>query len=157
MVYVQGDMESRPDNTLTIIPSYNEARTIGAIVRDIVRMDMNVLVIDDGSGDNTERIALDNGAMVIRHRHNLGKGFSVREGVKHVLEKTNYEWIIMMDGDGQHHTEDIPALMEATRDGKADMVIGNRMLNTKPTSSLPGSYQVSAGRGSRIRNAGTGL
>jgi glycosyltransferase involved in cell wall biosynthesis len=125
-------MEARIDNTIVVIPSYNEARTIGEIVRGVVRMGMTVLVIDDGSSDMTERIALDNGAMVIRHRDNLGKGFSIREGIRHVLEKTRFEWMIMMDGDGQHHTEDIVSLMKATFGdcGEVDIVTGNRMQET---------------------------
>ena len=57
-------MESRTDNTIVVIPSYNEARTIGVIVRTIAAMDMSILVIDDGSIDATERVALDNGALV---------------------------------------------------------------------------------------------
>ncbi len=136
MVRVQKDMGSRTDNTIVVIPSYNESRTIGDIVRDIVNMDLTVLVIDDGSSDHTERVALDNGAMVKRHKENFGKGFSVREGVNYVLEKTDFEWMIIMDGDGQHHTEDIPALMDATREGGADIVIGNRMRETKAMPPL---------------------
>jgi len=125
-------MEARIDNTIVVIPSYNEARTIGEIVRDVTRMGMTVLVIDDGSSDKTERVALDNGAMVIRHRDNLGKGFSIREGIRHVLEKTRFEWMIMMDGDGQHHTEDIVSLMKATfaDNDEIDLVTGNRMRET---------------------------
>lgn len=129
-------MESRKNNTIVVIPSYNEARTIGSIVSNIVEMGLTVLVIDDGSVDATERIALDAGAMVLRHKKNLGKGFSVRQGIRHVIEKTNFEWMIMMDGDGQHHTEDVPILMEATRAGDVDIVSGNRMLHTKSMPSL---------------------
>lgn len=130
-------MESGKNNTIVIIPSYNEARTIGGIVLDIVQMGLSVLVIDDGSTDSTERAALDNGALVKRHRKNIGKGFSVREGIKHVILKTNFEWVIIMDGDGQHHTEDIPVLMKATeQEVKPDIVIGNRMLETKTMPSI---------------------
>ncbi|MBL7072822.1 MAG: glycosyltransferase family 2 protein [Candidatus Omnitrophica bacterium] len=130
-------MESGKNNTIVIIPSYNEARTIGGIVLDIVRMGLSVLVIDDGSTDNTERAALDNGALVLRNRKNIGKGFSVREGVKYVILKTNFEWVVIMDGDGQHHTEDIPGLMKATeQEVKPDIVIGNRMLETKTMPSI---------------------
>jgi len=129
-------MESRNDNTIAVIPSYNEARTIGDIVQDIVGMGMSVLVIDDGSSDNTERAALDNGAMVIRHKQNRGKGVSLREGISYVLDKMNYEWMIMMDGDGQHHTEDIPILMKSTRLDEVDIVAGNRMLYTQTMPSL---------------------
>jgi len=136
VVRLQEDMESRTDNTIAIIPSYNEARTIGDIVRSIVDMGMSVLVIDDGSYDNTERVALDGGAMVIRHRKNLGKGKSVRQGINYVMKKMKYDWIIIMDGDGQHHTEDIPVLMSATRSGDVDFVIGNRMHQTHSMPSL---------------------
>ena len=131
MVRVSANMESRTDNTIVVIPSYNEARTIGVIVRTIAAMDMSVLVIDDGSIDATERVALDNGAMVLRHKRNLGKGFSIRQGIKYVLEKTNFKWMIMMDGDGQHHPEDIPILMAATQSKDVDVVTGNRMQQTK--------------------------
>ncbi|MFH1846448.1 MAG: glycosyltransferase family 2 protein [Candidatus Omnitrophota bacterium] len=124
-------MGARIDNTVVIIPSHNEARTIGQIVRDIVNMGLSALVIDDGSIDNTERIALDNGAMVIRQKTNLGKGASVREGIRHVLAKTNFEWMVMMDGDGQHHIEDITVLMSAAGSEDVDIVIGNRMQQTK--------------------------
>ncbi|MGB2599490.1 MAG: glycosyltransferase family 2 protein [Candidatus Omnitrophota bacterium] len=128
-------MEAGTGNTIVIIPSYNEARTIGKIVKDIVNMALSVLVVDDGSSDYTEREALDHGAMVIRHTDNLGKGVSVREGIEHVIDKTNYEWLIVMDGDGQHAPADIPAFLDATRTEDVDIVIGNRMMQTKTMPS----------------------
>jgi len=118
-------------NTIVVIPSYNEAKTIGSLVRDLVEMGMSVLVVDDGSIDATERIALDSGAMVIRHTRNLGKGYSIRRGVEYVANKTKFEWVVLMDGDGQHHTEDILPLMEGAREGDVDMVTGNRMQYTE--------------------------
>jgi glycosyltransferase involved in cell wall biosynthesis len=124
-------MESRADNTVVIIPSYNEARTIGKVVKDIVKLGLDALVIDDGSEDNTEREALDHGAVVIRNIDNMGKGASIRRGVKHLLDKTKYEWVVMMDGDGQHDPADIPRLMDVTRKGDVDIVIGNRMNQTR--------------------------
>lgn len=123
-------MGSRKDNTIVIIPSFNEARTIGGLVRALVANGLDALVIDDGSGDNTEREALDAGAMVIRNRLNLGKGASVRSGIRYVLDKTKYEWIVMMDGDGQHHPEDVPMLMAASEKEELDIVVGNRMGQT---------------------------
>ena len=124
-------MEATVNNTIVVIPSYNEALTIGSIVRDVTGMGFNVLVIDDGSSDNTRAEALDNGAMVIRNKKNLGKGGSIRKGVRHVLEKTNYKWMILMDGDGQHHSEDILVFLEATSNNDVDIVVGNRMTATK--------------------------
>ncbi|MCK4852288.1 MAG: glycosyltransferase family 2 protein [Candidatus Omnitrophica bacterium] len=129
-------MEAEAGNTIVVVPSYNEARTIGGIVCDTVKMGFNVLVIDDGSTDGTQREALDNGAMVIGHRQNRGKGMSIREGVRYVLEKMNYEWMIIMDGDGQHHPEDIPILVQASRHDGIDIIIGNRMMYPKTMPSV---------------------
>ncbi|MDD3088432.1 MAG: glycosyltransferase family 2 protein [Candidatus Omnitrophica bacterium] len=127
-------MGARPDNTIVMIPAYNEVKTIGGIVKVLVDMGLNVLVIDDGSVDNTEREALDAGAMVLRHTSNLGKGVSVRSGIAHVMDKMKYEWIVMMDGDGQHHPEDVTSLMAVTEKEETDIVIGNRM---GKTSDMP--------------------
>ena len=124
-------MNSEILNTIVILPSFNEAKAIGGIVKDIVRMGMTALVLDDGSVDDTGGVALDSGALVIRNKRNKGKGYCVRIGIDHVMEKTNFEWIIIMDGDGQHHTEDIPELLNATREGYVDIVNGNRMFNTE--------------------------
>lgn len=131
MVRVQKDMEAGRKNTIAVIPSYNEEKTIGGIVRGIVKMGLSALVIDDGSTDDTARVALESGATVKRHRTNHGKGKSVRQGVTYIMNRTGYEWIIIMDGDGQHHTRDIPALMDATLGGDVDIVIGNRMGSTE--------------------------
>jgi len=124
-------MEASTNNTIVVIPSYNEALTIGRIVRDITGRGFNVLVIDDGSSDNTRGEALDNGAMVIRNKENLGKGGSIRKGIRHVLDKMNYEWMVLMDGDGQHNPSDIPVFLNAAMQDGVDIVIGNRMTETK--------------------------
>jgi len=130
-------MEARVDNTVVLIPSYNEARTIGSIVRDITALGFSVLVIDDGSADKTQKEALDNGAMVIRNKENLGKGGSIREGIGYVLNKMSYKWMILMDGDGQHHPEDIPFLIEAaSRPDRVDIIVGNRMHETKTMPTI---------------------
>lgn len=124
-------MGSRIDNTIAIIPSFNESRTIGSVVNETISMGLKVLVVDDGSSDNTARVAMDNGALVIGHSQNKGKGAAVREGMRYVLENTNFEWMVIMDGDGQHHPADIPFLMQATTAPDVDLVIGNRMLQTR--------------------------
>lgn len=123
-------MEATIENTIVLIPSYNESRTIGSIVRELVSIGVSVLVVDDGSIDNTGQIAMDNGAMVLGQRDNKGKGASVRQGLEYILEKTSFEWLVLMDGDGQHHPEDVPRLMERTRNNEIDLVIGNRMQQT---------------------------
>jgi glycosyltransferase involved in cell wall biosynthesis len=120
-------------NLCVLIPSYNEARTIGRIVADLVQKGFTVYVVDDGSTDDTAGIAHTQGAVVVKHKRNMGKGASLREGFKHII-KRGFDAVIVMDGDGQHLVADIGNFIERMGSTGADMVIGNRMLDV---SSMP--------------------
>lgn len=109
-----------------LIPSYNEARTIGGIVKELRAKGLQVYVVDDGSGDDTAVIAEREGAVVLKHAANLGKGASVREGFKKIRE-SEFEAVIIMDGDGQHRISDIDNFIKRADEAGADMVVGNRM------------------------------
>lgn len=109
-----------------LIPTLNESKTIGGLVSDILNKGYDVTVIDDGSSDNTADIAKDNGAHVIRHKQNKGKGASLRDGFDHALN-SGYDAVIIVDGDGQHNPEDIPRFISEAQSNGADIVIGNRM------------------------------
>ncbi|MBN1353132.1 MAG: glycosyltransferase family 2 protein [Candidatus Omnitrophica bacterium] len=114
-----------------LIPSYNEERHIGDIVRKIVGLGFEVFVIDDGSADNTGKIASENGASVTRHSTNLGKGASLKEGFDLILKTTDFDAVITMDGDGQHSPADIQKLIACAEKEDDDIIIGNRMAHTK--------------------------
>jgi len=116
-----------------LIPSYNEARTIGGIVRELALRGIAAYVIDDGSVDDTASIAASAGAVVLKHERNKGKGASLREGFKHILKK-DFDAVIIMDGDAQHRPGDIDDFLKRMEQANADMVIGNRM---NDTSSMP--------------------
>ncbi len=127
--------------TCVIIPTYNESKTIGSIVSEIKKQDLDVLVIDDGSHDNTGRIASHNGAQIIQHDRNFGKGASLRRGFEYALEQ-GYSSIIMMDGDGQHNPQDLTRFIRAANETEAALVLGNRMGNTK---SMPVARRLTNG------------
>ncbi len=112
-----------------LIPSYNEERAIGGIVRTLRGRDFPVYVVDDGSTDRTAEIASGEGAVVVRHKTNKGKGASLREGFAHIL-KRGYEAVIVMDGDDQHEVDDINAFIAVLQQTNSDIVIGNRMNDT---------------------------
>jgi len=116
-------------NICVLIPSYNEAKTIGALVRAVKAKGYVVYVVDDGSTDGSALIAMNEGAVVVRHKVNKGKGASLREGFSHVLKK-GYEAVVVMDGDNQHEVEDIGNLITRMEATGADMIIGNRMQDT---------------------------
>ncbi len=114
-----------------LIPSYNVEQTIGDVVRKIKEMGLEVIVVDDGSTDDTERSASENGAIVMRHIKNLGKGASIKEGFDFMLRMTNFDTIIIMDGDGQHNPNDIQKFISRAQECDDDIIIGNRMALTK--------------------------
>jgi len=116
--------------TCAIIPVHNEASTIAEIVRETKKYVDIVLVVDDGSDDGTAEIAQDNGAYVIRHSANRGVGTALQSGYDTAISN-RFDYIVQLDGDGQHNPNYIPELLEVAQ--KCDMVIASRFLN--------GSYQ----------------
>lgn len=109
-----------------LIPVHNEANTIGAVVRAIRAEGLDVVVVNDGSTDNSEAIAKEKGAFVMRHDAKSGKGSSLRRGFAHIL-KQDYGAVITMDGDGQHDVGDIHRFLELARTHRPAIIVGNRM------------------------------
>lgn len=128
MVRIQKGMDMR---SCVLIPSYNVEQTIGDIVKEIKEAGFEVIVVDDGSTDNTQKVASENGAIVMRHIKNLGKGASLKEGFDFVLRMTDFDTIITMDGDGQHNPRNIRKFLSCAKEHDDDIVIGNRMALTK--------------------------
>jgi glycosyltransferase involved in cell wall biosynthesis len=116
--------------TCIIIPTYNEAGAIGDLVEKIRRQDLDVVVVDDGSRDNTSGIAREKGAVVLMNPRNEGKGASLKEGFSFAL-KEDYDAVITMDGDGQHRPDDIPYFMRLAKYSESAIFIGNRMSKTR--------------------------
>lgn len=109
-----------------IIPAYNEQVSIGSVILK-TRMYVNrIIVVDDGSQDRTEEIAVLAGAEIIKHQTNLGKGKALESGFK---AAKGSEIIITLDGDGQHNVTDIPKLIKPLISGEADIVNGSRYMN----------------------------
>ncbi|MFA6078959.1 MAG: glycosyltransferase family 2 protein [Candidatus Omnitrophota bacterium] len=112
-----------------VVPSYNEGRTIGRIVKKLKEHNFTVYAVDDGSTDETAAIAESEGAVVVKNAKNMGKGAALRAGFKRALDD-GFELILIMDGDDQHDVADIAHLIKKMRETSAGIVIGNRMLDT---------------------------
>ncbi|MBW2005064.1 MAG: glycosyltransferase family 2 protein, partial [Deltaproteobacteria bacterium] len=106
-----------------IIPAYNEAQTIGDVVTKIIDLypDFEIIVVNDGSTDDTAAVAKDAGALVYSHPYNIGNGAAVKSGIRFASGKI----LIFMDGDGQHDPRDIEKMLEYFPD--FDMVVGARL------------------------------
>jgi len=120
-------------NVCILIPAYNESRTIGQVVSKARRITDSVVVVDDGSQDDTARIAQDSGAIVLKHEVNSGKGAALGTGFQYVLDH-GYDAVITMDSDGQHDADDIPGFLEAFGENGPGIIIGSRMqdISTMP-------------------------
>ena len=113
---------------LVVIPAYCEERTIGTLVRSIRRLfPYDILVINDGSPDDTGKVARKAGAIVLDLPCNLGIGGAVQSSFMYALAH-GYDAIVRLDGDGQHEPDDIELLLAPLRDRTADAVIGSRFL-----------------------------
>ena len=113
-------------NSCAVIPCFNEGATIAPLVAGVRRFLPRVLVVDDGSTDDTSSRAAGAGARVIRHEKNSGKGAALRSGLSRALAE-GFEWAVTLDGDGQHAPEDLPVLLNCASQTGAPLVIGNRM------------------------------
>ncbi len=116
-----------------MIPCHNEGAHIAEIVRAVQVHLPRVIVVDDGSTDDTAGAACKAGAEVIRVEKNSGKGRALRLGWEHA-SKCGFQWVLMLDGDAQHAPGDIPAFFARAESSAAPLVIGNRMLDT---SAMP--------------------
>ena len=112
-----------------MIPCFNEAAEISEVVAGVKRFLPNVIVVDDGSTDATAGLAKNSGAKVLSLKKNSGKGAALRAGWKFARE-LDFNWILMLDGDGQHAADDIPKFFYGAEKTKAALVIGNRMENS---------------------------
>ena len=123
-----------PDSKIIVaIPAFNEGPTIGSVVLKARQFASEVVVVDDGSQDDTAETAELAGARVIQHARNLGKGVAIRSAWLYARQHSP-EAFVLLDGDHQHDPNDIPRLMEKVLSGKSDLVIGVRW---GKTSGMP--------------------
>jgi glycosyltransferase involved in cell wall biosynthesis len=116
--------------TVIVIPAHNEAKAIGDLVKTILELDHDVIVVDDGSIDDTAILARTQGAHVISTHQKSGKGNALRLAFAQAIAQ-GYDAVITLDGDGQHAPSDIAHFLECYQKSHADIINGNRMHDTK--------------------------
>ncbi len=118
-----------------LIPAHNEASKIAQVIGDVRKTVPNasIIVIDDGSQDTTVEEALRAGATVLSLPFNLGYGTALQTGYKYCLQH-NAQWVVQLDGDGQHEPADIPRVLAPVQANECDLCLGSRFLegNTYP-------------------------
>lgn len=111
-----------------VIAAYNEGHSVPNVVKDLQKAGyQNIVVVDDGSKDNTFEAAGKTGATVLQHVINRGQGASLKTGIDYALQQ-NADVIVTFDADGQHRVQDLPAIIQPVADGEADISFGSRFL-----------------------------
>ncbi len=127
---INGDMGAPDFSTLALIPAWNEETRIAPIV-EATRAHLPVLVVDDGSTDETTAVAERFGATVLRHPKNRGKGVALATGFSWAMAQ-GYDAVITLDADGQHDPDEIPTFIQAYEQGLGELIIGRRDFSQMP-------------------------
>lgn len=118
-----------------IIPTYNNSKTIAAVIEDVARYTENIIVVNDGSTDDTEKIIKEfQNIELISYLPNKGKGYAIRKAFKYAVSK-NYRYAITIDSDGQHFASDLPNFLNKIKENPDSLIIGSRNLNIENVPS----------------------
>jgi polyprenyl-phospho-N-acetylgalactosaminyl synthase len=116
-------------HTFVIVRAYNEGKVIGPVVSELCSIFENVIVVNDGSADDTAAVLRGLPVTVVTHLVNLGPGAAMQTGLRYALE-SGAEYILTFDADGQHRVQDALALLAELQSGTCDVVYGSRFLGT---------------------------
>lgn len=111
-----------------VVPLYNEAQVVHEVIAEARHIFPHIVVVDDGSRDNSARQAEAAGAIVVRHPINLGQGAALQTGFTYVLERTDAQYVVTFDADGQHSAADAAAMVARARAEGLAIVLGSRFL-----------------------------
>ncbi len=110
-----------------LVPAYNARNTLGSVLKKTEPLKSDVVVVDDGSSDETKWLALENKVQLLEHPRNLGKGAALRTGFQYILQR-DYQVVITLDADGQHDPGEIPFLLRVFRSVNPDILIASRAM-----------------------------
>ena len=137
-----------------VIAAYNEETVLRSVVEPLFSLTPNVVVVDDGSTDQTREVLRETKAILISHLVNRGQGAALETGIQYAVQE-GAEIVVTFDADGQHDPEQIPALIQPILNGKADVVFGSRFLH--PDSSVPSARRLLLKAATRLTRWRTGL
>src|SRR2546430_13786328 len=141
---------------VVIVPAHNEAPIISSTLERLIELNYSVVVVDDGSVDNTWEVITYLNVFALRHPINLGQGAAIQTGTTFAL-RNGAEIIVHFDADGQHKAEDIEVLIEPLLKKQADVVFGSRFLRKTDTQLVPASRRLLLKIGILFNGLSTGI
>ncbi len=131
-----GGIPRKSCNVMVVVPGYNEGAVLADTLSDLCARGYSVVVVDDGSSDNTAQVVSRFPVHYVRHRINLGQGAALETGTRYAL-RNGADVIVHFDADGQHPAEQIPALIRPIVEGTADVAMGSRFLRKEDALRVP--------------------
>lgn len=128
-------MSSTQSRTVVIVPAFNEERAISAVIGAL--RDYTVVVVDDGSSDDTAKVSALAGARVLRHAINRGQGAAIQTGIDFALSALAADVVVTFDADGQHDAADVGTLTRPIINGESEIVLGSRFLIEEHSAHVP--------------------
>jgi polyprenyl-phospho-N-acetylgalactosaminyl synthase len=111
-----------------VVPAYNEGQAITSVLDQLIMLPYNVIVVDDGSSDDTPHIASRYPVVLLRHAFNLGQGAALQTGIDFAIMQRDAKFIVTFDSDGQHDIKDIENLLGPLKSGQYDITLGSRFI-----------------------------
>jgi polyprenyl-phospho-N-acetylgalactosaminyl synthase len=123
-------------DTWIIVPAFNEGAAIAEVLNRLVQLPYNIVLVDDGSSDDTAQQALNFPVTVLQHVCNLGQGAALQTGISYALGFEETRFIVTFDSDGQHNADDIARLLEPLRAGTHEVSLGSRFFNANDAVNI---------------------
>ncbi len=126
------------DKIYFVIPAYNESKVIGDVLCELIDLGYNnIIVVDDGSSDNTYQIVSNYDVVCLRHVINRGQGAALKTGIDYAIKKDDCEYICTFDSDGQHRISDLKGMIKPLLNDECEIVLGSRFLKRESKKLVP--------------------
>lgn len=140
-----------------VVPAYNEAGVLSRVLEELSELPYRIIVIDDGSADETAEVASRFDVVLLRHIWNLGQGASLQTGINYALGLPETTCVVTFDADGQHHVDDVTRLVETLEGSDVDLVLGTRFAQGADTPGISTSRRVALKAATAFTRFSTGL
>jgi glycosyltransferase involved in cell wall biosynthesis len=151
------DSQSFEGGVWVVVPAYNEGGVISDTLASVASMRYRMLVVDDGSTDDTAQRAHRAGATLVRHSCNLGQGAALQTGISYALRQPDTEYVVTFDADGQHDAADIPRMLAPLVDGVCDIALASRFAPGGVARDIPADKKLLLRLAIALARATTGL